>query len=44
MARNRKNRRNTDWRKTLFLVLSLVMVLTMILALVLTSMPSVLPK
>ena len=44
MARNRKNRRNSDWRKTLFLVLSLLMVLTMILAMFLTSTPSILPK
>ena len=44
MARTRKNRRNTDWRKTLFLVLSLLMVLTMILAMFLTATPSILPK
>ena len=44
MTRNRKRRRNTDWRKTLFLVLSLLMVLTMILAMFLTSSPSILPK
>ncbi len=44
MARNRKGRRNVDWRKTLFLVLSLVMVLSMILAMFLTSAPAILPK
>jgi hypothetical protein len=44
MTRSRKKRRNTDWRRTLFLVLSLLMVLTMILAMFLTSTPSVLPK
>jgi len=44
MARIRKTRRNTYWRKTLFLVLSLLMVLTMILAMFLTATPSILPK
>lgn len=43
MARSRKNRRNSDWRKTLFLVLSLMMVLMMILAMFLTSSPAVQP-
>ncbi len=43
MTRTRKNRRNSDWRKTLFLVLSLLMILTMILAMFLTSSPAIVP-
>ncbi len=44
MARSKKARRNTDWRKTLFLVLSLIMVLSMILAMFLVSTPILQPK
>jgi hypothetical protein len=43
MARSKKNRRTTDWRKTLFLVLSLIMVLTMILTMFLVQ-ATVAPK
>jgi hypothetical protein len=43
MTRSRK-RRNTDWRKTLFLVISLLMVLSMIVTMFLISNPSLVPS